>query len=298
MTDFLNLLVSGVALGAQYSLVALGFVVIYRATGVINFAQGGFCVLGAFLAYNFHNTWGVPFYLALVLTALAGAGVGALVDVTVLRRFVGQPPFVVIMLTIGLLILIEQIVPSVWGADPLPLGDPWGLRTVSPGGVDIKVSDLWTVGIVAVVLAGFFAFFRFSRMGVAMRATAVDLEAAMAQGIPAHRVYRVSWSIAGLVAALAGLTLAAGGGGVRLDIELVALTAFPVIILGGLDSPGGAVAGGLLIGVAQVMSGKYQPEHATWLGQGFPIVMPYVVMIIVLLVRPYGLFGQRKVRRI
>lgn len=298
MTKFLGLVVSGAALGAQYAVVALGFVVIYRATGVINFAQGGFVLLGAYFAYNFHHTWGVPFYLALALAVVAGMATGAVIDAVVLRRFVGQPPFVVIMLTIGILTIVEQIVPAIWGANPLPLGDPWGIHTVKAGQVSIKVADLWTLGIVTGVVVLFFLFFRYSRLGLGMRATAADLEAAMAQGIGARRIYGLSWAIAGGVAALAGVTLAGGSAGVRPDIELVALTAFPAIILGGLDSPVGAVVGGLIIGISQSLTAGYQPENASFLGQGFDLIMPYVVMILILLVRPYGLFGQRAVERV
>jgi branched-chain amino acid transport system permease protein len=297
MTKFLELCVQGIAVGAQYALVALGFVIIYRATGVINFAQAGFVVLGAYLAYDFHQTLNVPFYPALILAMAAGALVGVIVEATVLRRLVGQPPFVVIMITIGVLTIIEQIVPTIWGSSPLPLGDPWGVKSKKVGDIVVRVADLWTIGIVAAVVLLFFLFFRYTKMGVAMRATAVDLEAAMAQGISVRRVVGVSWAIAGLVAALAGVTLAGGGGGVRPDIELVAFAAFPAIILGGLDSPGGAVVGGLIIGLAQLLTAGYQPEYAAWLGQGFNLVMPYVVMILILMVRPYGLFGQRRVRR-
>lgn len=297
MTKFLELCVQGIAVGAQYALVALGFVIIYRATGVINFAQAGFVVLGAYLAYDFHITLGIAFYPALVLAMLAGAAIGVIVQSTVLRRLVGQPPFVVIMITIGVLTIIEQIVPTIWGANPLPLGDPWGVHSLKVGDIVLRVSDLWTIGIVAGVVLLFFAFFRYSKMGIAMRATAVDFEAALAQGINVRSVVAVSWAIAGLVAALAGVTLAGGGAGVRPDIELVAFAAFPAIILGGLDSPGGAVVGGIIIGLAQSLTAGYQPQYASWLGQGFNLVMPYFVMIIILMVRPYGLFGTRRVRR-
>jgi branched-chain amino acid transport system permease protein len=297
MKKFLELVVQGVAVGAQYALVALGFVIIYRATGVINFAQAGFVVLGAYLAYNLHVTLDIPFYPSMLLAMAAGALVGVIVEATVLRRLVGQPPFVVIMITIGVLTIIEQIVPTIWGSSPLPLGDPWGVRSVKVGDIVLRVTDLWTIGIVAGVVVLFFLFFRYSKLGVAMRATAVDLEAALAQGISVRAVVATSWAIAGLVAALAGVTLASGGAGVRPDIELVAFAAFPAIILGGLDSPGGAVVGGIIIGLAQSLTAGYQPQYASWLGQGFNLVMPYVVMIVILMVRPYGLFGQRRVRR-
>ena len=220
MTKFLELAFAGIALGGQYALVALGFVVIYRATSVINFAQGGFVMLGAYLAYNFHQTWGLPFYVAVVLAMVVGALVGVLVEVLILRRLLGRPPFVIIMVTIGLLILMEQLVPMIWGEDPLPLGDPWGVRAVKVGQVALSVADFWTLGIAAVVLLVFFLYFKYSRMGVAMRATASDQEAALAQGIGSGLVIGVSWAIAGAVAALAGVTLAGGGTGVSLNIEL------------------------------------------------------------------------------
>ncbi|CAN5598222.1 branched-chain amino acid ABC transporter permease [soil metagenome] len=298
MTEFLQLCFAGLAVGAQYALVALGFVVIYRATAVINFAQGGFVLLGAYLAFNFHQTWGLPFWVAVVMAMAAGALIGMLVEALVLRRMVGQPPFAVIMVTIGILFIIEPIIPTIWGFEQQNLGDPWGLRTVDAGDVILRIRDLWTIGLAAVVLGGFFAFFRFSKMGVAMRATALDQEAALAQGISARRVFAVSWGIAGAVAALAGVTLASGPAAVEPSISFVALAAFPAMILGGLDSPGGAVIGGIVIGVTQVLTSGYQPEHAAFLGEGFPAVMPYVVMVLILLVRPYGLFGTKEVQRV
>jgi branched-chain amino acid transport system permease protein len=298
VTNFLQLCFAGLALGALYALVALGFVVIYKATGVINFAQGGLVLLGCYLTYNFHQTWGVPFFLAIPMAMLACALAGAAVERFVLRWLVGQPAFAVIMVTIGLLFVIEQIVTGVWGFDRLNLGDPWGISKVEAGDVVFAVKDIWTIGLTAVVLLAFFLFFRYSSVGVAMRATAFDQEAALAQGISARRIFALSWAIAGAVATLAGVMLAAGGGGVRPDIQYVALIAFPAIILGGLDSPGGAVVGGVVIGITQTLTAGYQPEHAPWLGSGFNAVMPYFVMIVILMIRPYGLFGTPEVRRV
>jgi branched-chain amino acid transport system permease protein len=298
MEEFLQLVLAGLALGARYALVALGFVVIYRATGVINFAQGGLVAVGAYLAYHFGERVGLPFAPA-VLLALAACGVlGALVERTVLRTMVGQPVFAVIMVTIGLLFVIEQLVPTVWGYDALNLGDPWGVETLNAAGLTIAVRDMWTIGLAAAALAGFFVFFRRSRYGLAMRATALDQEAALAQGISVRRVFALSWAIAGIVAALAGVTLASGAAGLNPTISFIALAAFPAIILGGLDSPAGAVLGGLLIGVTQTLTAGYQPDHASWLGDNFHVVMPYVVMILILMVRPYGLFGTPEVQRL
>jgi branched-chain amino acid transport system permease protein len=204
----------------------------------------------------------------------------------------------VIMVTIGLLIIIEPVVTAVWGFDRLNLGDPWGIEKIDAGEVVLAVKDIWTIGLAALVLVAFFLFFRYSNIGVAMRATAFDQEAAIAQGISARRMFALSWAVAGAVATLAGVMMAAGAGGVRPDIQFIALLAFPAIILGGLDSPAGAVIGGVIIGVTQTLTAGYQPEYAPWLGSGFSGVMPYLVMIAILMVRPFGLFGTKEVRRV
>jgi branched-chain amino acid transport system permease protein len=298
VSDFLQLCFAGLAVGSLYALVALGFVVIYKATGVINFAQGGLVVLGAYLTYNARQTWGVPFFVAIVLAMLTCAALGALIERFVLRWLVGQPVFAVIMVTIGLLFIVRQVPTIVWGFDRLNLGDPWGIERVTAGDVFLSVKDIWTIGLAALVLLAFFLFFRYTNLGVAMRATAFDQEAAIAQGISARRIFALSWAIAGAVATLAGVMLSAGASGVRPDIEFVALAAFPAIILGGLDSPAGAVVGGVIIGLSQTLTAGYQPEYAEWLGSGFSNVMPYLVMIVILMVRPYGLFGTREVRRV
>jgi branched-chain amino acid transport system permease protein len=299
VTKFLDLVVSGFALGAQYALVALGFVIIFKATHVINFAQGAFVVLGAYLTYNFHVTWGLPFPLAVIMAMVGGALVGVIIERLILRWMVGQPTFALIIATVGLLIVIQEVVRAVWGVNPLSIEDPWGLKTVHVGDIVISHVELWTIALTALVLLAFFVFFRYSSMGLAMRAAALDQEAAMAQGISARRVFASSWAIAGVVAALAGVTLSSGrSGGVDIGIGFIALAAFPAMILGGLDSPLGAVVGGLIIGVSQTLTQGYQHEYFSWVGEGFYEVMPYVVMIIVLLVRPYGLFGTPEVRRV
>ncbi|MTD44485.1 branched-chain amino acid ABC transporter permease [Conexibacter sp. W3-3-2] len=297
MTDFVQYVFAGSALGARYALVALGFVVIFRATGVINFAQGGLVAVGAYLTYQLAEESGLPFALAVVMAVALCGLLGALIERLVLARTVGQPAFAVIMITIGLLFVLEQVIPTIWGYGAQNLGDPWGIDTVDAAGLTLAVRDLWTLLLAAVALAGFFAFFQRSRYGLAMRAVAIDQEAALAQGISVRRVVAVSWAISGMVAALAGVTLATGAAAVTPTISFIALAAFPAMILGGLDSPGGAVVGGLLIGITQTLTAGYQPDHAAWLGDNFHVVMPYVVMILILLVRPYGLFGSREVDR-
>lgn len=299
MDDFLQILFGGLALGARYALVALGFVIIYKATGVINFAQGGLLALGAYFTYAFANSASVPFLFAAIGAMVASGLVGAATERVVLRRMVGQPVYAVIMITIGLLFIIDQLITAIWGFDALNLADPWGVDVVNVGEVALAEKDLWTLALAAAVLAGFFAFFRFTDGGVAMRATAFDQEAALAQGISARNVFALSWAISGALAALAGVTLAAGGGaGLSPGIGTIALLAFPAMIVGGLDSPAGAVLGGLIIGVTQALVAGYQDDVAPWLGDGFSNVAAYVVMILILMVRPYVLFGTPEVRSV
>ena len=296
--DLLQTGFSGVAVGCKFALIALGFSVIFKATGVINFAQASLVLLGAYLTYQFHQTWDVNFYLALVLAMAAGALIGVVIEALVLRHMVGEEPATVIMVTIGILFVLDNVTTSIWGPNNRNLGDPWGIRTREVLGVTVADRDLWTILFAALVLAGFFLFFRYSTLGLAMRAAALDPEAAMAQGIPARRVYRVAWAIAGLVAALAGATLAAGPSQLSPATGALALVAFPAIILGGLDSPLGAAVGGVIIGLVQQFTALLAPEYFDWVGESFERVSPYLVMIVILLIRPYGLFGTREVRRV
>ncbi len=290
-------MVAGLALGFRYTLLALGFVVVFRATGVLNFFQGGFVLLGAYLAYHLTQRAGLPFALATALACAACGLLGVLLEQAVLRRTVGYPVYAVVMITIGLLIVIEALVPVFWGFQPLNLGDPWGLDTVTAAGLMLAVRDLWTIALAATILAAFFAFSHWTRYGVAMRATALDHEIASTRGISVRRMIAISWAIAGVVGAFGGISLASGAGGVDPTLDFVAFAAFPAIILGGRDSPMGAVVGGLVIGVSQVLTAGYQPELAPWLGTNFHVVMPYVVMLLLLGLRPHGLFGTPEAAR-
>lgn len=298
MTRFAEFFFTGIAQGFVYALVALGFVIVYKATEVINFATGGFLALGAYLVYNFTSQQSIPFPVAVVMSMLVTAGVALVFERLVLRRMIGNPVFAQVMVTIGLLFVLQNVIIAIWGAEPLNLGDPWGISTVTVGGIIIEVRDIWTAVLAIAVLAGFFVFFRFSKLGLAMRATAIDQEAALAQGMSSRRVYMAAWGIAGATAALAGVGVAAGANGLSPSIEFVALLAFPAIILGGIDSPLGAVVGGLIIGVTQSLTAGYQNELFPWLWAGFDDVMPFIVMVLVLLVRPYGLFGTPEIKRV
>ena len=353
MTQLLQGLFDGAALGSQYALIVLGFVVIYRATGIINFAQGGFVLVGAYLTFNVSQTWGWNFYLSIAVSMILTAGLGVLVQrfllQRVLRELVGVlatllswavlayngwshvagfltglvvglaayaltrgvekkygsgqvgelPIFGSIMVTIGLLFVIKQTVPSIWGFAELNMGDPWGINAVRSGDLVFAHTKLWTLGLATAALLAFFAINRFTKVGVAMRAAHFDHEAAIAQGISLKLVYAVAFGIAGAVAALAGATVGAGFASLTPNLDLIVFLAFPAMILGGFDSPGGAVFGGLVIGVIQNLVKVYQPEwDLDFLGVGFDRVAVYLVMLVILMVRPYGLFGTEEVHRI
>jgi len=297
MTDFLQLAIQGIALGAVYALIALGFVIVYKSTEVINFAQGELVSLGAYLVYTFNQT-ALPFAASVALAALIMAGVGWGIERTILRRMVGKPTFAVVMITIGLAIVIRQVVAAVWGFDDRLLGEPWATSRLPFGDLGVNVTSLVTIAAAGALLSLFFVFFRFTRAGIGMRATALDQEAALAVGIPVHGVFAQAWMIAGAIAAIAGVFLTAFPATLHPAIGFTALRAFPAAILGGLDSPGGAVLGGIVVGLVEVLVQGYQPQVAPWLGNNFHVAAAYLLMIGVLVVRPYGLFGTREVERV
>ena len=296
MSELLELCFAGLALGARYALVALGFVIVYRATGVLNFAQVALLTLGAYLAYALGSM--IAFALAVVLAMAASALIGAALERAALRQLVGQPLLGATMVTLGLWFVLEEVSPAIWGYDALNLGDPWGIETVQAGQVTLAVRDLWTLGLTFAALGACALLFRYSKLGLAMRAAAIDPESALAVGISPRVAYTASWGIAAALAALAGVTLASGPAALSPGLGTIALVAFPAMIVGGLDSPAGVVLGGLIVGLTQSLTAGYQDELFSWAGDGFSAVMPYAVMLLILMLRPHGLFGTREVRRI
>jgi branched-chain amino acid transport system permease protein len=297
MTQFVEATVAGLGQGAVYALLALGYVIVYRSTRVLNFAQPGLVAFGAWWVIWLVGDRGLPFWLAfpmaVVLTGLMGLGVERLA----IRPIAGQPVFAVLMVTIGLDIVLRVLANDQLGVNVRSVGDPWGLDAREIGGAFIQDRYVAMVVIAAVVVAALLVFVRFSRFGLAMRATALDREAALAQGISVSTVVAVSWAFAGGLAAIAGM-LVGTGAGFDQQSALIALKALPAVVVGGLDSIAGALAGGLLIGLLEGWTATYQPEYAPWVGDNFAAVVPYVVMFIVLLVRPSGLFGTRQVERV
>lgn len=295
MIEFLESAMRGLGNGVVYAMLALGFVIIYKATHVISFAQPALMLAGAVIVS--YLTGHVGFAAAVVLGTLAVALLGLTVERVAIRPMIGKPVFVVVIITLGVDIFVRVIVNAFIGRDVRQVGDPWGLRTVTIAGVQVQQRYLAMLLIGAVVIAALFAFFKFSRMGLAMRATAFDQETALAQGVSVSTVFALSWAMAGGMAAIAGV-FAATGGGIDQATWIIALKAIPAIILGGLDSLEGAVLGGMAVGLVESLVSTYQDDAVPWLGANFALVAPYVLMLIVLMLRPYGLFGTPEVKRV
>ena len=295
MTELVQCLVRGLGDGSVYALLAFGFVIIFKSMGVISFAQPALMLSGAVLVTYLVTT--VNFYLAVVLAAAAVALLAVGVERSVLRPMIGKPVFVISIITLGVDIVIRVVVNAYIGLDVRQVGAPWGLSTSRVLGVEVQQRHLIMFATMMVLVAILFAFFRYSRMGLAMRAVAFDQEVALAQGVSVGFVFALSWAIAGALATVAGVFVSTGAG-VDQQLWIIALKALPVIILGGLDSLGGAVIAGLAIGVVESLVATYGADIAPWLGGEFSLVTPYLVMMVVLLVRPYGLFGTREVIRI
>lgn len=307
-SQLLGAIVNGLSLGAIYALLAMGFVIIFKATQVVNFAHGAMATLGAFFTavvavdLNFPGRymqgspllgWSVSVLVALVLSAL----VGMLLERVFVRPMVGEELFSLAIVTLGMHIILLTVVTDLIGPDPRSMADPWGDARVDLGFVIIPETEIaqFVVAIALMVLVGL--FFR-TRTGIAMRATAFDQEAARAQGINVGRIFAIAWAIGAVLATVGGVfgSVYPRRVGVFPDTALLAMRAFPAIILGGLDSVAGAVIGGLVVGLAESLAGSYL-NHPL-LGTGFSGIVPYLLMMLVLFVRPHGLFGTVEVRRV
>ena len=296
MIELFEAVFRGLGQGSVYALIALGFVIIYKSSHVISFAQPGFMIAGVVLVTYLVELPGIGFWVAVPLATLL-TGLFALgIERAVIRPMVGRPIFAIAIITIALDILIRTVAHAYLGINVRHVQDPWGLRTMSLGPLTVQQRHLAAVLAAAALVAVLFLFFRYTRMGLAMRAVAQDQEAALAQGVSVGAVFAMSWAMAGGLAAVAG-SFAASGRSVDPLFWLIALTALPVIILGGLDSLPGAVVAGLVIGVAQALAQSY-PHWVSFLGTNASVIVPWLVMILVLVVRPYGLFGTREVERV
>ena len=291
MNTFLNLTVYGLSDGAILALAALGFVLIYKATGVINFAQGEFLLVGAYTLYAAFVVFRLPMVAAVLVGVVFAVVLGVVIERLVLRPLVGESAISVIMVTIGLAALLRAVVQLIFGTRPVPQPPllPRNPIALLPG-TSVPLNRILVILIAAAVLAAFTIFFRRSRHGIAMRAVADDQQAALTMGISVRRIFAMAWALAALSALVGGILL---GDVTEVSGRLATfgLYVFPVVILGGLDSVPGTIVGGLTIGLTtQYVSGYADP--------GLAQIAPYLLLIAILLVRPYGLFGETRIERV
>ncbi|MGW0775554.1 branched-chain amino acid ABC transporter permease [Streptomyces sp. NPDC054802] len=296
MTTFTELLLGGLSIGSVYAMIALGFVVIFKATEVVNFAHASLLLAGGYITAVLHDDLG--FWPALAVGIAGAAVVGSAVDFLVMRRYRGSDHSVLAIVTIGVDILLTTELTRMIGTDVLALGDPWGDRVVNLGEITIAQTRIAAFVAAALLITAFLLAFRYTSWGVAMRAAAENPQTAALMGVRLGRVSMSAWAVAGALAAVAALFLTVfPTPGLERATSLAALKAFPAAILGGLDSTTGALAGGLIVGVTESFATGYQSE-LTFLGGGIGDLAPYLVMLLVLLVRPAGLFGTKELARV
>ena len=291
----LQLIINGVAVGGVYSLMALGFVLIFKASSVVNFGPGELVLFGAYVAWATILNMTLPLPVALTLTLVIAIVLGLVIERGVLRPLIGEPIISVIMVTFGVASVIRGFLNMTWGSDTRPFPVLFSQQPIHFGPVPVSPVHLWSFVGVLVLLAIFSIFFKYSLTGMAMRATADNQQVAQSLGVSVKRVFALSWCIATVVSTLGGIILGSVRGGVDFSLADLGLKVFPVVILGGLDSVAGAIIGGVLIGVLENLSGGYLDPI---LGGGVKEVAPFVVLVIILMIRPYGFFGKVEIERV
>jgi branched-chain amino acid transport system permease protein len=295
MDFFLQLVINGLVVGSIYALVAMGFVIIYKSTSVLNFAQGEFLLLGAYISLVLLTRYHVPFFLTVALTLAFAVVLGLAIERLILRPMIGEPVVSVIMVTLGLSSILRAVVQGIWGTDTRPFPEIFPSAPVMIGPVPVSRAYAWSLGCVVVLLVLFSLFFKYSRFGIAMRATAFSQQVALSMGISVRHMFALAWAIAAVVSAIGGILLGAVRTGVDQSLALIGLKVLPVVILGGLDSVLGAIVGGLLIGVLENLAGGYLDPV---FGGGVKEVAPFVILVSILMIKPYGLFGKVKIERV
>ena len=292
MEFFLQLLIQGLSVGFLYALAALGFVMIFKSSSVLNFAHGELLAIGAFIFLTFSVKWNLPIYLSFLLTLVGTFAMGFVIERLFLRPLIGEALIEVIMLTVGLAAMFKGLLLVIFGGnlfnypDFLPAGltIKWGAINIPP----VYVAS-FIIGVIFLSIFGF--FFKYSSQGIYMRSVADNQPAALSLGVHVRRVFAMSWAIAALVCAISGIILGIMNGINVHDISVLGLKVFPVVILGGLESIGGAIIGGLIIGILETFTGGY-------VSTSLKEVIPYVVLVFILLVKPYGLFGLVEIERV
>jgi branched-chain amino acid transport system permease protein len=288
----LQLIISGIALGCIYGLIALGYVLIYKATETVSFAQGELMMLGAFAGLVAMNWLGFPFWLAVISAIVAMGLFGLLVERALIRPILGQPAFSIVMLTIGVGYVARGLITMVpgMGTDTHVLAVPYRDQIVQAGGLIVPMEQLIVMCFTALLCLALFALFRYTKLGIAMQASSQNQLAAYYMGIPVKRLNGLVWALAAMMAAIAGLLLAPITF-VHANMGFIGLKAFPAAVVGGFTSLPGAIVGGMIIGVVESLAGFYLPE-------GFKDIAAYVVVLLMLMLKPNGLFGERLSKKV
>lgn len=289
--EFLLLLVStGLVAGATYGLIAIGFALIYKSTGVVNFAQGELVMLTAYIGFSLANSFGLGFVPLLLITIPVSMAVGFVLERLFIRPMLGEPIFAIVMVTVGLAVILRGLTIIVWGSQPANFDAGLPVTVIRLGSVPFYPAQLVLIAALAVVVTAVWLFMRFTRYGMAMRAVAINETAALLAGISVSRVHALAWVLSSGIAAIAGVLFAANFK-LAPDLWFQGLKSFPAVILGGMDSVVGAAVGGLVIGLIESLAQGY-------IGEGMREIAGFVVIVLVLMVRPYGLFGSRDIERV
>ena len=290
MNYFINLVTSGLVIGSLYGLVAMGFAIVYRATGMVNFAQGEVMMLIAYTSYSLAVIPGMGFVPLVVCVIVVSVLIGLLIERVFIRPMLGEPMFSRVMVTIGLAVVIRSTVILIWGVEPTAFPRPFGSDVIRVAGVALYPGQIFALTSLALLCALMWLFFSRSLVGIAMRATSNNETTALLMGVNVKRISAIAWALSAVFAAFAGLAFCLMFS-LEPEISQMGLRGFPATILGGLDSVIGGAFGGLVIGVAENLAGGY-------LGRGLKEIAGFVLIVVVLMVKPYGLFGQREIERV
>jgi len=295
----LEIIVNGLSTGAIYALLAMGFVLIFKSTGILNFAQGELAMVGAFMCFSFVMLLNIPYLVGFILSLAVGASLGAGIDFLFFRRMVGKPMFSTIMVTVGLAGVISSIAGFVWGHDVYSIKSPFTDRNLMIWGITISQGAICTICVSILLFTLFLLFFNRSLLGVAMRGAAEDPDTAGLMGINVNRIYMLAWAIGSVVAAMSGIFLAEQSF-VRISMSHTGIQAMAAAILGGMDSIRGAIIGGAILGIAEGLAANYLSglEFGSFHFGDIKEVAAFAIMIIILMIRPRGIFGKEKVERV
>ena len=294
MELFLMTVTSGIMVGGIYALVALGWVLIYKCSGVLNLAMGEMTLIGAYVSLSFYSM-GIPFLLALLFSLIVGLVLGILTERIFLDKLIGQPVLTVIMVTVGLSFFFKGTVELIWGTDTRVFTPPvFSIEPIHIGPVIVGQAYLWSFVAAIILLIVFVCFFKYTRWGLAMQATADDEMAALSLGVSARFVYAAAWGIAFMSAGVGG-TLLGNINGLNISVGYLGLLVLPAVVLGGLNSVPGAIVGGIVIGVLQNLCGAYLDKYFPG---GVKEVAPFVFMVVFLLFKPHGLWGWERIERV